>query len=53
MTRTVHPVVASNRPQSLGRIDDDLPQGGFKDVDGADITQLNPVVPAELRPARP
>jgi len=54
MIRTAHPVHASNRAHSsLRGIDDDMPQGGFRDLDGADITHLNPVLPAELRPAQP
>ena len=51
---TQWPVHASNRAQSsLPGIDDDMPHGGFNEVDGADITHLDPVLPAELRPAQP
>jgi len=54
MIRTAHPVHASNRAHSsLRGIDDDMPQGGFRDLDGADITHLDPVLPAELRPSQP
>jgi len=54
MIRTAHPVHASNRAHSsLRGIDDDMPQGGFRYLDGADITHLDPVLPAELRPSQP
>lgn len=47
-------MLPSNRPESsLRRIDDDMPQGGFKDLNGADITHFDHVLPAELPPARP
>jgi hypothetical protein len=44
---------AQARSHSLAMCDIDMPQRGFDDIEGADVTYLHIVLPAELFPSRP
>ena len=54
-------MLSNNRPSErridalpgpiFSTIDRDIPQGGFYDVHGADITHPNPIIAAETLPA--
>ena len=44
--------VLSSQSHSLVACDNNMPQCGFDDVESADVPYLQPVLPAELNPAR-
>jgi hypothetical protein len=44
-------LVLSSHSHSLAAYDNNMPQRGFDDVEGADVAYLQPVLPAELNPA--
>ena len=52
MNLIVYYLVLSSHRVSLAACDNNMPQCGFDDVESADVPYLQPVLPAELHPAR-